>query len=189
MVDVSGVEGPLRVVVGAGPYDRPGWILTRQDDLDLLRRDDWESSFGDRRLAAILAEHVWEHLAPDEAREAARVCHDFLSPGGYLRCAVPDGLFPDESYRLSARGGGPGPKDHPAAGHRVLYTYRTLPPVFRAVGFSVRLLEYWDEAGCFHARDWDPADGFVYRSRRFDHRNRDGRLGFTSLILDAVKPC
>ncbi|HEV2073500.1 MAG TPA: hypothetical protein VGR29_07640 [Thermomicrobiales bacterium] len=35
---------------------------------------------------------------------------------------------------------------------------------------------------------WDEREGFVYRSARFDHRNRDGRYGFTSLIIDAVKP-
>ncbi|CAI8987667.1 Glutamine amidotransferase type-2 domain-containing protein [Bacillus sp. IT-79MI2] len=29
--------------------------------------------------------------------------------------------------------------------------------------------------------------GFIYRSKRFDHRNQDGKLGFVSLIVDAVK--
>lgn len=187
MIDVSRIAGSLRIAIGAGLYDRPGWILTQQEDLDLLRREDWEASFGDRRLAAILAEHVWEHLTSVEGRQAARLCHDFLAPGGYVRCAVPDGLFPDAAYQSLARVGGPGPADHPAAGHKVLYTYRTLRDVFESAGFTAHLLEYWDELGCFHFSGWDPADGFIYRSRRFDQRNRHGRLGFTSLILDAVK--
>lgn len=187
MIDVTAIAGPLRLVVGAGTYERAGWILTRREDLDLTRREDWERSFGDRRLAAVMAEHVWEHLAPDEARKAARICHDFLEPGGYVRCAVPDGLFPDAEYLRCVQVGGPGPADHPAAGHQVLYTYRTLPDVFESTGFTVRLLEYWDEQGHFHFNDWDPADGLIYRSHRFDHRNQGGRPGFTSLILDAAK--
>ncbi len=187
MIDVSRIAGPLRIVVGAGTYDRPGWILTQQEDLDLLQRVDWEDSFGDRKLAAILAEHVWEHLTPEEGRQAARICHGFLAPGGYVRCAVPDGLFPDAAYQSLARVGGPGPADHPAAGHKVLYTHRTLPLLFEEAGFVVQALEYCDEQGRFHFTEWAPEDGFIYRSLRFDHRNRDGGPGFTSLILDAMK--
>ncbi|MBM7839174.1 putative SAM-dependent methyltransferase [Alkalihalobacillus xiaoxiensis] len=44
-----------------------------------------------------------------------------------------------------------------------------------------------DEAGQFHAVSWKEADGFIYRSKRFDHRNQHGELGFVLLIVDAVK--
>ncbi len=101
---------------------------------------------------------------------------------------MPDGYFPDAEYQRVVRVGGPGPADHPATSHKVVYNYRTLRDVFHAAGFRVRLLEYWDEEGRFHAEEWDEREGFVYRSARFDHRNQDGRLGFTSLILDALKP-
>ncbi len=133
-------------------------------------------------------EHVWEHLTLDEASVAAQVCFEFLVPGGFLRCAVPDGLFPNENYQRIVQAGGPGPVDHPAASHKVVYSYRTLAPVFKHAGFRVRLLEWWDNDGRFHAEPWDEREGFVYRSLRFDHRNREGNLGFTSLLLDAVKP-
>jgi predicted SAM-dependent methyltransferase len=63
-----------------------------------------------------------------------------------------------------------------------------LREVFESAGFTVKLLEYWDEQGQFHDEDWDEKAGFVYRSRRFDPRNQGGTLGFTSLILDAIKP-
>jgi predicted SAM-dependent methyltransferase len=96
-------------------------------------------------------------------------------------------LFPDEQYQQIVQVGGPGPADHPAATHRVVYDFRTLPAVFEGAGFQVRLLEWWDDLGAFHAEPWDEQEGFVYRSRRFDHRNQDGYLGFTSLIVDAVK--
>jgi len=35
--------------------------------------------------------------------------------------------------------------------------------------------------------EWSPSDGFIERSRRFDPRNRDIPLSYTSVILDAVK--
>lgn len=101
---------------------------------------------------------------------------------------MPDGLFPDEEYQRTVQVGGPGPADHPAASYKLVYDYRTLPPLFAAAGFAVRLLEWWDEEGEFPAEAWDEREGFIYRSARFDHRNRDGQYGFTSLIIDAIKP-
>ncbi|MBA2469639.1 MAG: SAM-dependent methyltransferase [Chloroflexia bacterium] len=178
----------LRIIVGASSQHSPGWIRTQQTDLDLTRRDDWANRFKPASVSRILAEHVWEHLSPDEARVAARVCFEFLAPGGFLRCAVPDGCFPNEDYQRIVQVGGPGPSDHPAASHRVVYDYRTLVQVFVRAGLDVRLLEWWDEHGKFHAEPWDERDGFVYRSLRFDHRNQNGSLIFTSLMLDAVKP-
>lgn len=59
--------------------------------------------------------------------------------------------------------------------------------MFEAAGFQVKLLEYCDENGQFHYSDWEENGGFIYRSKRFDHRNQDGKLGFASLIVDAVK--
>jgi len=179
---------PIRLIVGASSQDYPGWIRTQEDDLNLVRRPDWEARFSPGSLDRVLAEHVWEHLDAADAAVAAGIVFDFLRPGGVFRLAVPDGLFPDDEYQRLVQVGGPGPADHPAASHKVVYDYRTLPPVFARAGFAVRLLEWWDEAGVFHAGTWDERDGFIYRSARFDHRNRDGQLGFTSLIVDAMKP-
>jgi predicted SAM-dependent methyltransferase len=35
--------------------------------------------------------------------------------------------------------------------------------------------------------DYNPDDGKINRSSRFDERNNDGSLNYTSLILDACK--
>src|SRR5687768_4115575 len=87
-----------RLVIGAsGRYD-PGWIPTEKDFLNLLHPNDWNQFFPPNSVAALLAEHVWEHLTPDEARTAADTCFTYLRPGGYLRIAVPDGLHPDPAY-------------------------------------------------------------------------------------------
>jgi predicted SAM-dependent methyltransferase len=60
--------------------------------------------------------------------------------------------------------------------------------MFEIAGFKVNLLEYCDESGQFHYNEWDEKEGFIYRSKRFDHRNAEGKSGFVSLIVDAVKP-
>lgn len=123
----------------------------------------------------------------EEGIQAARICYNYLKPGGYIRCAVPDGLFPDEEYQKTVQIGGPGPNDHPAASHKIVHTYHSIVSMFSEAGFDVQLLEYCDEQGKFHYNEWDEKQGFIYRSRRFDHRNTDDHLGFVSLIVDAVK--
>ena len=190
MLDISAIplDQPLRIALGAGDQRWDGWIPTQKDQLDLTRRADWVQSFGDRRIDALLCEHVWEHLTDAESRAAAAICFEFLKPGGFLRCAVPDGNFPDEDYQRLAQVGGPGPADHPAADHKILYTYGLFMDVFASAGFIVDLLEYCDEAGRFHYNQWDYDAAPVYRSFRTDHRNQGTALRFVSLIVDAIKP-
>ncbi len=119
----------IRVVIGAGDYahNNLGWLHTQEDDLNLLQRDDWLRQFAPGSLTAILAEHVWEHLTEDEGTRAARICHEFLKPGGYVRCVVPDGYFPNASYqRMAQVDSSPDIPNHPAASHKIVYNYRTL---------------------------------------------------------------
>ena len=184
MIDVRRSADPLRLFLSAGLYSREGFLSTQQSELDLLKPSDWEESFGERRIQTILAEHVWEHLTEEEGGEAARRCFQYLAPGGLLRVAVPDGLHPSQEYqqRVAVNGSGP------AADHKVLYDYRSFATVFQEAGFAVELLEFWDEAGTFRHADWNPDDGLIFRSLRFDPRNQNGNLSFTSLILDARKP-
>ena len=84
--------------------------------------------------------------------------------------------------------GGPGHEAHPAYEHKVVYDYKTLVKVFESAGFEVTLLEYCDEQGDFHYREWDESKGKIGRSYRFDSRNSNGNLGMVSIIIDAVKP-
>lgn len=134
---------------------------------------------------AILAEHVWEHLDCKAAITAAQNCFKYLMPGGYIRVAVPDGMYPDQEYIDYVKPGGYGAGSDD---HYVLYTYETLTAVFVSVGFEISLLEYFDEPGTFHFQEWSPADGMISRSSRFDSRNGTRELAYTSIILDAIKP-
>ncbi|KSU59817.1 putative SAM-dependent methyltransferase [[Bacillus] enclensis] len=177
-----------RVVIGAGEYsNNPTWMQTQEEVLNLLNQEDWAGLFNEHSIQAILAEHVWEHLTYEEGVKGARNCYTYLKSGGYVRCAVPDGNFPNEEYQKGVQVGGPGPADHPAASHKIVHTYQTLARMFEEAGFEVRLLEYCNDKGEFIYNDWDEEHGFIYRSKRFDHRNKNGELGFVSLIVDAVK--
>jgi predicted SAM-dependent methyltransferase len=175
---------PLRIVIGASGHFDPGWTPTDVHLLNLLEPDGWAKYLAESSVDAMLAEHVWEHLSVDDGITAAKTCHRFLRPGGYLRTAVPDGLHPDNTYIDWVKPGGVGIGSDD---HRVLYTHQTFAAVFTAAGFEVRLLEYWDNRRQFHYTNWDPQQGKIERSRRFDDRNSDGQLHYTSLILDAVK--
>lgn len=177
----------IKIIIGASSQDYAGWIRTQQEELDLLKREDWQNSFKDRKVHNILAEHVWEHLDEEETKKSAKILYDYLDQEGLIRIAVPDGFYRNEWYQNMVQVGGPGPKDHPAASHKMLYTYKTIGTPFTEAGFSVCLLEYCDEDGKFHYNEWDETEGFIYRSKRFDHRNQNGELGFVSLIIDVRK--
>ena len=84
--------------------------------------------------------------------------------------------------------GGPGPADHPAADHRIVYAAHLFRAVFEEAGFEVELLEYCDGPGRSHAHGRDITTGPIDRPLRLDHRNRDGKLGSASIILEARKP-
>ncbi|MBS4177466.1 class I SAM-dependent methyltransferase [Lederbergia citrea] len=178
----------IKIVVGAGEYNNnPGWIHTQEKEIDLLDELSWRNRFEIKSITAILAEHVWEHLTYEEGIRAAQICFEFLKPSGYIRCAVPDGFFPDEAYQNVVKVGGPGPKDHPAASHKIVHNYKTLTEMFEAVGFQVELLEYHDEHGNFQYKNWNGKDGVIFRSQKYDPRNQGNKLAAPSLIIDAIK--
>ncbi|MDB5319211.1 MAG: hypothetical protein JWN40_842 [Phycisphaerales bacterium] len=174
------LETPRRIVIGASGVFEPGWTPTDAREFDLLQAQTWERFVQPESIDCLMAEHVWEHLTLDQGRTAALTCRRFLKPGGYLRVAVPDGLFPSADYqeyiKIGGKAGG-----GVVGGHLIVYTYAMLRDVFESAGFKTTLLEYHDEAGQFHYQDWDPAQGKIHRSKRFDDR------GPISIILDAHK--
>ncbi len=179
------VSDPLRIVLGAGGIPVKGWLLTDIDQLNILVDRDWRFYFRPCSIEAIVAEHVWEHLSEEEALRAARMCFRYMRPGGRLRVAVPDGFHPKSEYIDAVKPGGSGPG---ADDHKVLYKWLTLRRLFEAAGFETTALEYFDEQGRFHSIEWAPGEGIVRRSMRFDPRNQDGELRYTSIIVDAIKP-
>lgn len=182
---VRAARDPLKVIIGASGTTSPGWVPTEYPMVNIASRSSVERYFREASVRAFLAEHVWEHLSQEQARMAAANCFRMLVPGGYLRIAVPDGLHPDPAYIEYVKPGGTGVGSDD---HKVLYTYRSLSSLIEEAGFEVRLLEWFDEQGCFHFHDWDPAAGFIARSTRFDERNIENPTAYTSIIADAIKP-
>lgn len=178
----------LKVILGAGKTEFEGWISTQEENLNLLDRKDFEKQFQENSIETMLAEHVWEHMTKEEGIVASKNCYDFLKDGGYIRVAVPDVNFKNEWYQSMVQVGGPGPIDHPAYTHKIVYDYKDLVDVFEKAGFEVELLEYCDEDGNFHYKYWNAQDGHIGRSFRFDTRNSTDKLGMVSIIIDAKKP-
>jgi predicted SAM-dependent methyltransferase len=177
-------KSSVRIVIGSSGYFDDGWLPTDIEYLNILNNAHWERYFQTNHIDAILAEHVWEHLTLDEGFIAARFCYQYLKPGGYLRIAVPDGYHPSKNYIDQVKVGGTG---EGADDHKVLFNYLTLTNFLEKAGFEVDLLEYFDLDGKFHFKDWDPNNGKILRSRRFDDRNKNGSLKYSSLIIDAIK--
>jgi predicted SAM-dependent methyltransferase len=83
----------LLLSLGSGRDVPPGWI-----GIDLFRRGPNVLSADLRRplplpggsVAAILAEHVLEHLPLDDLPRLVSECHRVLRPGGVLRVVSPD---------------------------------------------------------------------------------------------------
>lgn len=187
-VFLNKVENVIKLVIGAGEYNNnPGWLHTQEETLDLLDDSTWENKFETQSISAILAEHIWEHLTYEEGIKAAKVCYTYLKHNGYIRCAVPDAFFQDDAYQHTVQVGGPGPKDHPAGDHKIVYNYKTLTAMFNVAGFDVKLLEYCDEDGVFHQNPWNGEEGVIFRSKKYDPRNQGEQLVFPSLIIDAIK--
>lgn len=181
---IKAYDSNLKIVLGASGVSQDCWIPTDINLLDITKISDWKRLFKKDQISILLAEHVWEHLSSEDAYLAGKNCYHFLKKGGFLRVAVPDGYHPDKSYidYVKPGGFGSGSDDH-----KVLYNHKTLKDLFVSVGFEGRLLEYWDEYGKFHFEDWDPLDGLIHRSKRFDKRNSENKLVYTSIILDAIK--
>ncbi len=177
---------PLRVILGASGIRYHGWLDTDKDVLDITDPAAWERLFGVRRAEALLAEHVFEHLPQDAQRPSLALCLEYLKPGGRLRIAVPDGHRNDDVYRQA--------NAPPADGHTVFFNADTISALLAATGFEVRLVEWFDAMGVFHAQPMDLEHGPVRRSVRFDHQAEfhrvlaDREVFYTSLIVDAIKP-
>jgi predicted SAM-dependent methyltransferase len=174
----------VKLVIGAsGCYDE-GWIPTDVEYFDLLDESHWQRALSENSVDAMLAEHVWEHLTPQQGEQAARRCFRYLKPGGYLRVAVPDGNHPNPRYIEWVKIGGRGPGAHD---HKVLYDEQTFRDLFQHAGFQVEMLEYYDSAGEFHRAGWNPEDGKIHRVKGRPTKSGDFP-DYSSLILDARKP-
>ncbi len=175
----------MKVIVGAGGRKIDGWVSTEQSQLDLLCREDFERVLnGAIGFENILAEHLFEHIDLEDQQNAFNNCYEYLSIGGKLRVAVPDGNHSDPAYIDYVRPGGIGAG---ASDHKILFTYSKLASYMLCAGFVVTPLEWWDSEKQFHCKPWNEIDGYIERCLANDPRNKDGKPHYTSLIVDGIK--
>lgn len=174
----------LKIIIGAGGTKYTGWISTDYPALDITDEKSWSILFKDRKIEALLAEHVVEHLSDENLSAAISNFYKYLKPSGCIRIAVPDGFHPNREYikRVMPGGTGLGSDDH-----KHLFNYKSLPSKFETAGFHIELLEWFDEKGRFNFNKWDPDKGMVNRSLHNDERNKKTEFAYTSLIFDAYK--
>lgn len=178
------ISGELKIVIGSSGVFENGWIPSNYQYLNLLNEKHWRQNFFIKKIDAILAEHVFEHLSASQGGEALHMCHKYMKKGGRLRIAVPDGFSPIKGYIDMVKPGGTG---EGSDDHKILYNVSLLEEMLVSAGFAVERLEYYDSNGLFHHFPWNPSDGMIHRSLTFDDRNADGVIGYTSLILDGFK--
>lgn len=174
----------INLIIGSGGTKYPGWLSTDKSLLDITCHQEWDFYFKQGSIDRILAEHIFEHLTADDCNKALKNILFFLKSDGILRIAVPDGYFPDPDYINYVKPGGYGAGSED---HKFLYTYEHLGRILTDCGFTYSFLEYYDENGIFHFNEWNPDDGMIVRSVRFDERNQAGEIKYTSIIVDAWK--
>jgi predicted SAM-dependent methyltransferase len=177
-------RGDIRIIIGSSATAMDGWISTEYPYVDITNENKLGYWFRANSVTSILAEHVLEHLDEKSAKIAIDNLNKILMPKGYIRIAVPDGYHPDPKYIDAVKPGGSGDG---ADDHKILYTIDSLTLFLERSGFLVKPLEWFDRHGVFHTNPWIPEDGMITRSLKFDERNVNKPLTYTSLILDAVK--
>jgi predicted SAM-dependent methyltransferase len=181
---------PLQIIVGAAMTHQEGWYSTNEQWLDITREDHWREVFhGKALLTRVLAEHVFEHLTPDETRRALGLVARHMRSGGRIRIAVPDGYHPDPTYLRHVGIGGIGAD---AEDHKQLLNCDSLMQYLREAGFSADLKEGYRRHGELVQTPLDLDDGLVVRSRS-NASTMAGRAGWdfadanTSLVVDGMR--
>jgi len=179
---------PIKVILGAAMTYQKGWYSTNQEWLDIVVYDDWKSIFKNKRLLTnILAEHVFEHLTPDQMKTSLNFVVRHMKAGGIIRIAVPDGYNPDPEYIKHVDISGIGAD---AADHKQLLNWDTLKKYLIDAGLKPELKEGYLKSGKLIQQTIDAGLGNVVRSRTNDNiYNRTGwsfNDANTSLIVDGT---
>ena len=169
-LDIHGRSSELKVHIGCGGHELPGWINIDNHPAPLAINLDWGLPLPDRSARYVFVSHLLEHLFhPGQAGHLLAEIRRVLMPGGIARIVVPDieqclrayvagdeTFFADrrrhwtwlpedmthlESF-LAYAGAGPWP-DHLFEHHKFGYDFVTLKRCLERAGFaSVRRCAY-----------------------------------------------
>jgi predicted SAM-dependent methyltransferase len=128
----------------------------------------------------ILADHVLQELTNHDAIIALELAHQYLTPGGTIRVAVPDAGHNDKKFINLMQQQYPG----------YHYDKTDLIRTMRSAGFTrFKVKEGFDAGGLFNISTWYRIDGYCKRSFWYDPNNMVGDTGmfWSCLIIDAIK--
>lgn len=154
---------PIKIIIGAAMTNQKGWYSTNEQWLDIALESHWIRIFhGKSLLTHVLAEHVFEHLTPDETRTALQLIARHMCPAGFIRIAVPDGYHPDLNYlhHVGVAGIGADAEDH-----KQLLNSDSLMQYLEEAGFVAELKEGYRLNGELVQQPLDVEAGLVIRSR------------------------
>jgi len=174
----------IKLLVGAGLTKFKGWFNTDVQFLDITDESDFQKLFSKRKIDKVLAEHVLEHLTPEQLKLAAINFYKYSAQEINIRIAVPDGFHKDSKYIEQVKPGGTG---NGADDHKHLFNYKSLSEVFENAGFKATPIEYWNEEKEFYTVYKNDGNGIIRRSFINDKRNSGGSPNYTSLIIDFTK--
>jgi len=179
-------KGKVKIIVGAGYTSYEGWIKTDFPFFDLLNPKHWKYFFSRNKVDNLLAEHVLEHLHPEQCEFVFEMASQNMKKGGCFRIAVPDGYHSDQKYIDYVKPGGNGPG---ADDHKILFNYQTLSKMVQRHGFEPNPVEYWKENGELISTNFNEGSGPIQRTRKNIEDKKINSLPFTytSLVLDAIR--
>lgn len=134
----------MKLNFGCGSNHLEGW-----KNMDIDVRIDRPLPFTNASASFILAEHVTEHVSPQEAWNFLSECHRVLQPGGIVRVCVPDiariWKLANENYRRAAMAQTNADCVYAAIfkhGHQGAYTAELLEVVMQSIGFATERCSY-----------------------------------------------
>lgn len=173
---------PLKIIIGAGYTDFPGWIATDYPVFDLLKNWQWKFIMGRRKVDCLLSEHVFEHFTSAQVFSILDTAASYLSETGAIRIAVPDQFHPNQDYIEYVRPGGNGPGAHD---HKSFWNYKSLSLLGEKLGLRVSLIEFYDEYKNFHFNGLNKDLGSIQRSKGIGFHSKIS--DYSSLIIDFKK--
>jgi predicted SAM-dependent methyltransferase len=125
------MAGEIRIQVGAGGTNLPGWLNTDIDgsaDYYLDATQPWPVRAGS--VAYVFSDNMIEHLTLDQGRAFLQAAHDALAPGGWIRIVTPDPEGVSRAYLLDDPAADAMIERHRRAGYRIEHRVDLLRSIY-----------------------------------------------------------
>lgn len=172
--------GALKLNIGSGTVEIPGWINLDLPFFDLRNDKLWRSFFNGLQFDRIVMEHVLEHLTQQEVETALSLARKHMGPQSVIRIAVPDKNHPNPKYIEYVKPGGTGAGSHD---HKSFWNLNDFEQLCVRLDLQVFPLEHYDSSGQLKMTELDEANGPIFRTARRANKNHPIE-DYSSLIVD-----